>query len=55
MIVENYSNIKFHENPYKTDGQTDRHVTKLIVAFLSFSKVLTKECINFYGETISYF
>jgi len=23
MIVENYSNIKLHENPYKTDGQTD--------------------------------
>jgi hypothetical protein len=50
MIVENYSNIKFLWK-FVQDGRADRHMTKLTVAFRNFSKVLTNECINFYGET----
>ena len=42
QILENYSDIKFHENPFRgsrvscrrTDGQTD--ITNLIVAFHNF-------------------
>jgi len=49
QIFEKYINIKFHENPpsgsravpcgqknRRTDGRTDRHKTKLIVAFRNF-------------------
>jgi hypothetical protein len=48
-ILENYSNIKFHENPSsgsrvvgrgQTDGPTD--ITKLIVAFRNFAKAPKK-------------
>ena len=42
---EKYSNIKFNENPSSggrsvpcgADGRTDRHMTKLIVAFRNFA------------------
>jgi len=50
QFVEKYSNIKFHENPSSgnrvpcghTDGRTDRHTAKLIVAFRNFTNVPNK-------------
>jgi len=65
-ILENYSNIKFHEKTFigsrvvscgPTNGQTDREtdMTKLIVDFRNFANVpnncLQSETVGFSGQT----
>jgi len=46
-FFENYSNIKFHENPFSGSrvicGQTDRPMTKPVVAFRSFGNYSKEE------------
>jgi len=46
MIVENYSNIEFHKNPYKTDGQADTWRSQLSV-FTIFRKYLQMNVLIF--------
>jgi len=45
MFFEKYSIIKFHENlssgiRVRADGETEDHMTKLIVAFRSFANAI---------------
>jgi hypothetical protein len=55
QIFEQYSNIKFHENPFggsrvvlcgRTDGQTETDTMKLIVAFRNFANAPKNACLQ---------
>ena len=60
-IVEKYGNMKFHENPSigsrdpcgRTDGSTDRDVTKLRVAFCNFANAPKNTCLCFISFFLS--
>ena len=48
QVLEIYSNIKFHKNPSSGSrvvacGQTDEHITNLILAFRNFANRLKND------------